>query len=984
MRKQLTLVLSIALLCASTLMGATYGTMRVYVQDSDGNAIPGVTVEAASPVMIGMRTGVSDASGMAILTGLVPGTYAVTIRLDGFREQTLTARVKQNETSELRATMTMSSMSEAITVTADAPIVDTERTKVSDHVTLEEVEALPVSRDYRGYAQLVTGVNVVPNQGGGSTPVDPASKGGNNYRDRGGEGRTGNSGSRDNQYYLDGLIITDIASGEGSMTFNNEVILEQEVITSGVPAEYAGGKGFVGNIVTKSGGNDFSGSVNYYLQTPDMYADFDSADNRLHTAREDKYDAAATLGGPIMRDRAWFFASGQIRESTDEVVLSTSATPTPETRQYLNERTNIFGKATVKPTDSLMLIGQYFSDPQEILGTTDVNTPPGRYTRIDSTPQTILFSGQQIIGNSLILDARIGQMEWEYLQVPQNPELGALNNIVYEAGRQVPAYQRLLGGSATDFEQIQKREQVDVSGTYFFEAFGSNTLKAGLQMNVLQDQTTSTFANGMQFDSIAMEYNGITFGEARENGIFISDYAYIYNKLAADTSSSAFQFADANKDGVLTQAEFDSLRFTSSAGNSGGLNFQRDFIVATGANNVKQDYNVLFLQNDWVRGNIAVNAGVRVEDLEYIASDGSTIVDMDPTFAPRLGLTYDIGGQGRQKISAFYGRYYDPIRMDMAHFAGNISGRVLDEQIFIGNDWYTYRVRGSRERRDAGFAPNIKSPYQDEVALTYGISLTPVIGFTAQVYQREDRDLVEDYDPSVYFSPSAGSFQLTPEDFGYPASGPGNVNYFLANLIGGKRETFGVDLGFEKRFTGNWSASVQYSYKDSEGNTSSDANADLQGDLLEVDPRQSYMYGRLPGTVPHQVKLFGMYRTPFNLEIGGLVYWSAGAYYTEADRAYGIHIPHDLTPDDHNDSNYTRMGAAQHPSYTMVDAKFRYQLPIMRSMAVDLFFDVYNLLDNQDALYREIAHNDGEFTTYGETRATLEPRRYQLGARLTF
>lgn len=974
-------LLALLMMAATTVMAATYGTVRVRVTDSEGQPIPGVTVEAASPVMIGSRTGTTDMAGEAILGGMVPGTYAVTVSLDGFRTQTLTTRVSQNETSDVRARLAMSGVSESITVTAEAPLVDTERAKVSDHVTLEEVEALPVSRDYRGYAQLVSGVNVVPNQGGGETPVDPAGKGGNNYRDRGGEGHTGNTGSRDNQYYLDGLIITDIASGVGSMTFNNEVILEQEIITSGVPAEYAGGKGFVGNIVTKSGGNDFSGSVNYYLQTPDMYSDFSTSDNRLHTAREDKYDAAVTLGGPIARDRAWFFLSGQIRESTDQVQLSDSASPTPETAEYLNKRTNGFGKVTFKPTASSTVIGQFFSDPQEITGTTSVNLPPSRYTRTESTPETLMLNAQQILGSSFIIDARVGSMEWEYDRVPEHPELGPADTIVYESGRHVPSYQRLLGGASTDFEQIQKRLQGDLSGTWFLSAAGSHTIKGGIEINRLEDQTTSTFSGGMQFDSIAAEYAGITFREAFDKGIFVSDYDYIYSALLRNPTSSAFRAADANGDGTLTQEEYDNLKFSVMGRN--GLNYARDFIVATGANNVRQDYNVLFLQDDWVTGNFAVNAGVRIEDLEYIASDGSTIVDLDPTFAPRLGLTYDIGGTGRQKISAFYGRYYDPIRMDMAHFAGNISGRVLDEQIWIGDDWFSYRTRGSRERRDAGFAPNIKNPVQDEIALTYGLNITPTVGFTAQAYRRDERDIVEDYDPGLYFDPSIGSFQLTPQDFGYGPEGPGQVNYFLANLVGAKREIFGVDLALERRFRQNWTGSIQYSYKDAEGNSNSDANADLQGDLLELDPRQPYMWGRLPGTVPHQVKLYGMYRTPFNLEVGGLVYWSAGSYFTEARRAYGIHMNRDLTPENRNDFNYARTGAEQHPSYTLFDAKLRYQMPL-GPLGLDLFLDVYNVLDNQDPLYREIAINDPEFTTYGETRTVLEPRRYQIGARITF
>jgi len=304
---------AILALLATAVLGATYGTIKVTVTDTDGAPIPGATVEATSPVFIGSRTAVTDSTGTALLTALVPGSYSVRVVLAGFRSATMKTHISQNETNELTAALALATVAESITVTAEAPLVETNRATVSDEVTLAEVESLPVSRDYRGYAQLVSGVNVVPNQGGRDVPVDPASKGGNNYRDRTAEGRTGGTGSRDNQYYLDGLIITDISSGVGSMSFNNEVILEQQVITSGIPAEFAGGKGFVGNIVTKSGGNEFSGSVNYYMMSPDFYSDFKASDDRLHTSLEDKTDAAVTFGGPLMRDRAWFYLSGQMR-----------------------------------------------------------------------------------------------------------------------------------------------------------------------------------------------------------------------------------------------------------------------------------------------------------------------------------------------------------------------------------------------------------------------------------------------------------------------------------------------------------------------------------------------------------------------------------------------------------------------------------------------------------------------------------------------
>lgn len=991
--KRFVLLLLSVLIVVTPIVAATYGTMKVTVADNSGAAIPGATVEAKSPTMIGTRTEVTDSSGSVTLSGLVPGVYTVTVSLEGFQSSVHTIRVSQNETSMVTARLGLSSVAESITVTAEAPVVETTRATISDHVTLEDVEALPVGRDYKAYAQLVSGVSVVPNSGGVDTLVDPASKGGNNYTDRNGQrvSGTGGTGSRDNQYYLDGLNITDMGNGRGTMTFNNEVILEQEIITSGVPAEFGGGRGFVGNIVTKSGGNDFSGSANYYLQTPDMYGDFETSDTRLHASIEDKYDAGVTFGGPIIRDRFWFFTSAQVRENTNDVVLSASASPSGERAEYLNDRKNYFGKLTFRPTSNSLLTGQYFSDPREITGSKNVNLPLNRHEVIEDTPTTMSVTGQYIPSTAFILDARLGSFEEDYLE-RGDASKGVHNTVIYEAGRNVPAYQRLLGGSRTNFAQEQKKLQGDIAGTYLLQMAGSHTIKGGLQYNDWQDLTNSTFNYGYSLASIASEYRGITFGEARAKRIFVSDYDAVRTALNRAPTSAAAKFADKNGDGVVSQEEFDSLTFTSSEGNPAGLNFARTIINREGANNVTQKNNVAYLQDDWLFGQFAINAGVRMEDLEYIASDGSMILDMDATFSPRLGVTYDIGGQGRQKVSAFYGKYYDPLRMDMVHFAGNVSGRVLGEEIFIGDDYFQYRTRGSAERRDAAFAPNLKNQTQEEISFTYGINLTPIFGFTAQAYQRTDDNLIEDYDPYVYFvghprydGDAPAQFALRPEDFGYPAAGlPGEVNFFLGNLIGASRETRGIDLALERRYQNNWSGGVQYSYKEAEGNTNSDANADLQGDLVSVDPRQPYMFGRLPGTIPHQVKLYGSYRTPINLEVGALAYYSSGAYFTETDMAYGIHINHDLTPTVRNDFQYTKMGAEQHPSYTLFDLKFRYLVPIRGDMGVNLFLDVYNALNNQDAIYVEQAHNDPLFTTYREDRTLLEPRRFQVGARLTF
>jgi Carboxypeptidase regulatory-like domain len=1023
--KRFSVLLILMAFVAVPVFGATFGTLSVTATDSTGAVLPGVTIEATSPVQIGTRTAVTDAQGKAILSGLTPGTYTLKASLSGFQVTSLTASVEQNTTNSVTVRMATEAVAESITVTAEAPLVDTTRATVSEHVTLAKVESLPVGRDYKAYAQLVPGVNVVPNQGGNDTAVDPAGKGGNNYSDRGteGSGAGGKIGSTDNVYYIDGLNVTDMGNGRGTMTFNNEVILEQEIVTSGVPAEFAGGKGYVGNVVTKSGGNEFSGSLNYYLQNANMYEGYATNRDWLFQPKEEKYDAAATLGGPIVRDRAWFFASGQVRKNTDEVEVAATASPTPATNEWVNDRKNYFGKLTLKATDSTTIIGQYFSDPreQDADGNRNANTVPGRYILIEDTPRTATGSIQQLFGSSVVVEGRYGSFKEEYNQFPASPQLGLQNTLrvaalsspgcVANSGdprcSQLPNYSRLLGGASTFFEQIQKRDQGDINASFFFNAAGTHTLKGGYQYTKLQDQTTSRLNGGASMTSLHASFNGVTLGDLRNKyGVFSSsEYNNAYNALRNATTSSAFAFADSNHDGVLSEAEFAAIVLNSSAGNpGGGINFLRTANQSVGTNNVTARANTAFVQDDWTFGNYTINAGLRMEDWEYIASDGSTILDMDPTFSPRLGFTWDIGGQGRQKLTAFYGRYYDPIRTDMVHFGGNITGTVNAEQLFIGSDWFSYRLRGSATVRDAGFAPNLKNQTQDEFSITYGINVTPTWAVMAQAFRRKDDNLIEDYDPHVYWElpgyacPTSGcvgnvvpdAFELKPGQHGYPPTGiSGPVNFYLANAIGAERQTDGLDLAVERRFSGNWTASAQYSWRNAEGNLTSDANADLVGDAIEYDPRQPYMYGKLQGSIDHQIKLYGMYRLPFNVEVGGLVYWNSGAHYTKSEiflpGVYNIYLPIDLTPNDHSDFNFQKRGTETHPSYYTVDAKLRYLLPV-RQFNVDFFLDIYNLTNNQDAIFVTQAINepDQSLYPYQSDRTLLAPRRYQAGIRLRF
>lgn len=357
------------------------GTLKVVVTDDEGNIIPGATLTLSSPVMMGDKSMITDTNGEMLFINLTPGIYELRTSIEGFQEKiSEKIAISLDQQTFLQVGLNLATIEESITVVAVSPAVDTTKSVIAEHVTHDTVESLPIARDFVGYLQLAAGINIVPNSQGRDMPQDPAGKGGQNYYDRGLQGSNnpvtggGKRGSRDNLYFLDGMNITGLSSQTALMTFNNEVIQEQELMTSGVPAEYGGGKGVIGNIVTKSGGNRLSGSANLYLQPEGFFlpyggSDFDNANKpdtdineatMLEGYKDNAYDTAATLGGPILRDKMWFFLSGQYRNNADTFQLSESASSTREEVDYSQKRIGFFGKLTFKPTGNDSLTLMYF------------------------------------------------------------------------------------------------------------------------------------------------------------------------------------------------------------------------------------------------------------------------------------------------------------------------------------------------------------------------------------------------------------------------------------------------------------------------------------------------------------------------------------------------------------------------------------------------------------------------------------------------
>jgi hypothetical protein len=297
------------------------GIIEVIVLDATGAPIPGVTVSAAAPDVTTKRSAVTDASGKATVLGLEPSAgYTVNLTLQGFRparhEKIL---VRSGQTTTINSTLEVGGVSEEVRVTGATPVVDVRTALLATDITLRLTESLPTGRSYQSYLQLVPGV--MPEDP--KKPGNPASKSGLNYSDIGGDVGV----STDNFYFFNGINVTDGQTGTFGANLNTEIIQEQKVLTGAIPAEYPGAAGLLTNVVTKTGSNRFTGSANYFFQNDNLVAkNKNSASDVFST-----YDTAFTFGGPLVREKAWFFGSYRRLFRSDDITAL-------DTQQFLRAR----------------------------------------------------------------------------------------------------------------------------------------------------------------------------------------------------------------------------------------------------------------------------------------------------------------------------------------------------------------------------------------------------------------------------------------------------------------------------------------------------------------------------------------------------------------------------------------------------------------------------------------------------------------------
>jgi carboxypeptidase family protein/TonB-dependent receptor-like protein len=362
------LLAALCLLATVAAAGAqqTTGTIAGRVLDEQKAAVPGATVTAKNDSTGFSRTEVSDAEGLYRITGLPVGSYALTIEMSGFQPQKRSVQVNVSETVTSDFDVRIAQMSENITVRAESPLVDTTSSAVGGVVDVRRVENLPLNgRQFANLAVTIPGVGLgYHSDPTKSTQFSPQINGGN---------------GRNVNYQIDGGDNNDDTVGGLLQLFPLEAIQEFNFLTSRYKAEYGRSNGGVMNIVTKSGTNDYRGSAFELFRDKSMNAKTET-ERRSSIAKQDyrRNQFGGSVGGPIVRDRAHFFAAVErTNQDTTQAVTTKNLFPAKDGIYATPYRETLFtGKATANLTPRQYLTVRYGrNNNTQPYGATPLATP---------------------------------------------------------------------------------------------------------------------------------------------------------------------------------------------------------------------------------------------------------------------------------------------------------------------------------------------------------------------------------------------------------------------------------------------------------------------------------------------------------------------------------------------------------------------------------------------------------------------------------
>jgi hypothetical protein len=466
----------------SSAQGVQTGAIRGTVTDQQNLPVPGVTVTIQSPALQGVRTSVSAGDGTYSFLRLPPGRYEMTFEITAFAPVKKTIDVLLGLSNEQNVTLAAQGLTEQVQVVSatPAPIVNP---IVGANYKHEEIQALATPRSLQGISQLAPGVTEnTPNAG------QLAINGGFAF---------------DNVFMLNGVDVNDNLFGSPQNLFIEDAIEETQVLTSGITAEYGRFTGGVVNAITKSGGNSFSGSwrTNFVNPSWTMTTPLERCADpgvvvpttcRPAAPRLDQlqFINEATLGGPIIRDKLWFFGAMRLAETTD-------ATPLPQTNianDYVqnNKRGEIKVTGTAKSNHTIQ--GGYLNNATEQSSRPTFAFTIDKFgTGTRTLPNWFAYTNYRgILQNNLLVEAQFSQRKFQFkdsggtaTDIVDSPfitltqTLGHYNAQYFDATDPENRNNQQLTGNLTYFTDTERTGRHEVKVGY--EWFRSQRIGGNLQ-----------------------------------------------------------------------------------------------------------------------------------------------------------------------------------------------------------------------------------------------------------------------------------------------------------------------------------------------------------------------------------------------------------------------------------------------------------------------------------------------------------------------
>lgn len=925
------------------------GTLTGQASDPQGGVLAGVSVTASSPALQGMRSAVTSANGDYIIPFLPAGEYQVVFELSGFQPLTRKVRVQVAETLRVNGPLAMAGVTEQVTVSAEAPADFTLTPTAASSYKAEMIDRLPVGRDIRGAVLLAPGTN---SQGpGGNITFSGAM-------------------SYEGLFLINGVVSNETLRNQSTLLFIEDAVEETKTSTAAISAEYGRFSGGVANMITKSGGNDFSGSfrttfINDDWRSLTPYEAALSQDPRIDKVVP-TYEA--TLGGPIFKDKLWFFGAGRFQKNEDSATTFHTNIAYPNTVDDKRYE----GKLTYAINQRHSLKGAYTrrmrQETNNVFG--DVMDRDSFY---DNEEPTSLLSANYtgILSSNFFVEAQYSRRTLTFIGSGSRFTDIERGTMIQDRSRDSarwnsPTFCAVCGLSESDIaagklnEEHRDNQNVILKGSYFLSTDGSGSHNIVGGFDAFEDsRQNDNYQSGSGFRLLAN--NTIIRGED------------LFPVVVPGTTNTQASAAYILWNPLPESSQGSALRTYSA-----------------------------FLNDAWRLSNRwTFNVGVRFDKVDESDQAGTTVAN-GSEFSPRISASFDPRGDGRWTVNAGLARYVMPLTQgiaDLGSGAGRTSafryvyrGPAINTDLNAPNpvsahealrmvfDWFYANGGTDRPLRDnptyAGInrrvGEGIDVPSTWEYTLGFGGNIGTRGSFRIDgVYRDYDNFYTDVVLPGVTVAdPTGRSLDLA------TVTSTNGLDRKYKALMGQIQYRFfdALDLG------GNYTLSHSYGNVNNEN----EGSGPIQDDYLSYVEYKDYSwnspFGDLSIDQRHKLRLWASYDLRFGkagrASIGVLESVNSGRPFSAdatIDTRPFVPNPGYVTPDPTTTYYFGGRGGFQTDTVSSTDLSLNYYLPVGVTKRSELFLRVIvDNLFNQSA--QDTTSDETVFTAANQNPArTLQP-----------